>query len=117
MTIPMLFFFASPIGLGHATRDIAIADRLQGAKDLLFVSGEGASRLIERRGYNVLDAYRPEKFIVEQGQPQQSFRWLMNYCSYYRKCKAIAHDVLKEENNNRSSNLVVSDEDFATIAV
>ncbi len=112
----MLFFFASPIGLGHATRDIAIADKLQGAKDLLFVSGEAASRLIERRGYSVLDVYRPEKFIVEQGQLQQSFRWLMNYYSYYRKCKAIARDVLKE-NINGSSNLVVSDEDFASISV
>ncbi len=112
----MLFFFASPIGLGHATRDIAIADKLQGTKDLLFVSGEAASRLIEKRGYSVLDAYRPEKFIVEQGQLQQSFRWLMNYYSYYRKCKAIAHGVLKE-NNTRSSNLVISDEDFASIAV
>lgn len=111
----MLFFFASPIGLGHATRDIAIADKLQGIKDILFVSGEGASRLIEKKGYSVLDAYRPEKFIVEQGQLQQSFRWLMNYYSYYKKCKTIAQDVLVE--NKNSSSLIVSDEDFASIAV
>ena len=37
----MITFFTSPIGLGHATRDIAIALRLK--NDITFVSGEGAA--------------------------------------------------------------------------
>ncbi|HEU4984118.1 MAG TPA: hypothetical protein VFT58_00645, partial [Nitrososphaera sp.] len=104
-------FFASPIGLGHATRDIAVADKLQGDK-ILFISGVGAARLIEKKGYRVVDAYRPEKFIVQDGQLQHSFRWLMSYYSYYKKCKEVAKDVLAEHEG-----LVVSDEDFASIAV
>jgi UDP-N-acetylglucosamine--N-acetylmuramyl-(pentapeptide) pyrophosphoryl-undecaprenol N-acetylglucosamine transferase len=108
----MLLFFASPIGLGHATRDIAIAEKLQD-DDIFFVSVEGASRLIEKKGYRVLDAYRPEKFIVQDGQLQQSFRWLMSYYSYYKKCKEVAKGVLAENGDS----LVVSDEDFASIAV
>jgi UDP-N-acetylglucosamine--N-acetylmuramyl-(pentapeptide) pyrophosphoryl-undecaprenol N-acetylglucosamine transferase len=108
----MLLFFASPIGLGHATRDIAIAEKLQGY-DIFFVSGEGASRLIEKKGYTVVDAYRPEKFIVQDGQLQQSFRWLMSYYSYYKKCKEVAKGVLAEHDDNP----IVSDEDFASIAV
>jgi UDP-N-acetylglucosamine--N-acetylmuramyl-(pentapeptide) pyrophosphoryl-undecaprenol N-acetylglucosamine transferase len=105
-----MLFFASPIGLGHATRDVAIAERLE--QDVTFVSGEGATRLLEKKGYRVLDLYRPEKFVVENGQLQQSFRWLMGYYSYYKKCKEIAACVLAEHDG-----LVVSDEDFASIAV
>ncbi|MEO9294760.1 MAG: glycosyltransferase [Nitrososphaera sp.] len=109
-----LLFFASPIGLGHATRDIAIAERLAAPKsDVLFVSGAGAPRLIEKRGFRCLDLYRPEKFRVENGQLQQSFQWLMAYYSYYKKCKAISKDILAKQHGR----LVVSDEDFASIAV
>ncbi len=104
-----MLFFSSPIGLGHATRDIAIAEHL---KDVLFVSGEGAARLLEKKGHRVLDLYRPEKFVVQDGQLQQSFKWLMGYYSYYKKCKEIAADILVEH-----AGLVVSDEDFASIAI
>jgi UDP-N-acetylglucosamine--N-acetylmuramyl-(pentapeptide) pyrophosphoryl-undecaprenol N-acetylglucosamine transferase len=106
----VITFFTSPIGLGHATRDIAIADMLK--TDIAFVSGEGAADLIAKRGYSVTDIYRPKKFIIESGRLQQSFRWLMNYYSYYKKCKVIAKEILK-----KSPDLIVSDEDFASIAV
>jgi UDP-N-acetylglucosamine--N-acetylmuramyl-(pentapeptide) pyrophosphoryl-undecaprenol N-acetylglucosamine transferase len=106
----MITFFASPIGLGHATRDIAIAEKLNA--DILFVSGEGAANLLTRKGYNVLDVYRPRKFAVESGELKHSFWWLMNYYSYYKKCKEIAKGIL-----DRHSGLIVSDEDFASIAV
>jgi UDP-N-acetylglucosamine--N-acetylmuramyl-(pentapeptide) pyrophosphoryl-undecaprenol N-acetylglucosamine transferase len=108
-----MLFFASPIGLGHATRDIAIAERLAVPKsDVLFVSGEGAPRLIEKKGFQCLDLYRPEKFRVENGQLQQPFQWLMAYYSYYKRCKAISKGILAKHGG-----LVVSDEDFASIAV
>lgn len=106
-------FFTSPIGLGHATRDIAIVDKLGMTKsELLFVSGEGAPALIEKSGYRCLDLYRPEKFNVENGQLQHSFRWLMAYYSYYKKCKEMAKDIVA-----KNPGPVVSDEDFASIAV
>jgi UDP-N-acetylglucosamine--N-acetylmuramyl-(pentapeptide) pyrophosphoryl-undecaprenol N-acetylglucosamine transferase len=108
-----MLFFASPIGLGHATRDIAIAEKLAMPKnEIQFVSGVGAAKLIERKGYPVVDAYRPEKFMVENGQLQQSFKWLMAYYSYYKKCKEISSDIL-----SKNDSLIVSDEDFASIAV
>jgi UDP-N-acetylglucosamine--N-acetylmuramyl-(pentapeptide) pyrophosphoryl-undecaprenol N-acetylglucosamine transferase len=106
----MVLFFTSPIGLGHATRDIAIAEKLR--TDILFASGEGASSLLTKKGFNVLDVYRPEKFIVESGELQHSFKWLMNYYSYYKRCKVIAKEILDKHNG-----LIVSDEDFASIAV
>src|SRR5437867_11403396 len=68
--------------------------------------------MLARNGFNVLDVYKPEKFVVESGQLQHSFKWLMDYYSYYKKCKVIAKEIL-----NRRSGLIVSDEDFASIAV
>lgn len=107
----MINFFASPIGLGHATRDVAIAERL-GAGRVTFVTGGGAADLISRKGFNALDLYRPEKFEVKDGQLQHSFLWLLTYYSYYRKCKAVTSDILQQR-----AGLIVSDEDFASIAI
>ena len=39
-----VIFFSSPIGLGHATRDIAITQHLDNMK-IKFVSGEGGPKL------------------------------------------------------------------------
>lgn len=106
----MITFFTSPIGLGHATRDIAIAEELK--TDILFVSGEGASILLARKGFKALDLYKPEKFFVESGQLQHAFKWLLRYYLYYKKCKTIAKEILERRNG-----LIISDEDFASIAV
>jgi UDP-N-acetylglucosamine--N-acetylmuramyl-(pentapeptide) pyrophosphoryl-undecaprenol N-acetylglucosamine transferase len=106
----MMIFFTSPIGLGHATRDVAIAEKLQ--DNLLFISGEAAVKLIERKGYNVLDVYRHEKFVIKSGQLQHSFKWLLDYYSYYKKCKEIAKGILE-----KNTGLIISDEDFAAIAL
>ena len=107
----MINFFTSPIGLGHATRDIAIADKL-GRDSIVFISGEGAADLLTKKGFKTLDAYRPEKFNVESGQLRRSFKWLMDYYSYYKKCKAIAMEFLEKHDGT-----IVSDEDFASIAI
>ncbi len=106
----MITFFTSPIGLGHATRDIAIAEELK--TDILFISGEGASILLARNGFKALDLYKPEKFFVESGQLQHAFKWLLRYYLYYIKCKTIAKEILERRNG-----LIISDEDFASIAV
>ena len=106
----MITFFTSPIGLGHATRDIAIAEELK--TDILFASGEGASTLFARKGFKALDVYTPEKFVVESGQLRHMFKWLLRYYLYYKKCKTIAREILKNRNG-----LIVSDEDFASLVV
>jgi UDP-N-acetylglucosamine--N-acetylmuramyl-(pentapeptide) pyrophosphoryl-undecaprenol N-acetylglucosamine transferase len=106
----MITFFTSPIGLGHATRDIAIAEELK--TDILFVSGEGASILLSRKGFKALNVYKPKKFIVESGQLRHAFKWLLLYYLYYKKCKTIAKEILENRNG-----LIISDEDFASIAV
>lgn len=103
-------FFSSPIGLGHATRDVSIAKHLENVK---FVSGTPASRLISEHGFSVEDIYKPPVFDVQNGVLEHSFSWLLKYYSYYRKCKKISTSII----SNLKPNLVVSDEDFASLGV
>ena len=116
-----IFFFISPIGLGHATRDIAIADKLyrlgNGKENIHFVTGQYAHELISSRGYLASDLYKPIKFSINSGELRHPFKWLLRYFWYYRKCKDIAEKIVKSHDNESSSDLIVSDEDFASIVV
>ena len=107
-----LLFFTSPIGLGHGSRDVVVASKLDA--DITFVSGEGATRLISDHGFKVKDLYKHDGFEVnESGELKHTLKWLMNYWSYYKKCKATAEHVIMES----KPELIISDEDFASIAV
>lgn len=107
-----VLFFTSPIGLGHASRDIVIASKLD--VDMTFVTGEGATKLISDYGFKVKDLYRYDAFKVdEHGELKHALKGLLNYWSYYKKCKVVAESVIKE----KRPELIVSDEDFASIAV
>lgn len=112
----MILFFTSPIGLGHATRDIAILERLNRITNdiVLMVSGDAACKLISTKGFSALDIYKPKSCMVKSGQLCHPFRWLIKYISYYRECKTIAEAVIGK--NKDICNLVVSDEDFASIS-
>lgn len=109
-------FFTSPIGLGHATRDLAIVEKLKpilsNGKEVHFISGEGAAKYFSRKNLPVSDLYRCPKFDIEQGTLRHSFLWLWRYLSYYNKCKSISRNILKQ-----NSGPLICDEDFATIDV
>lgn len=105
-------FFCSPIGLGHATRDIAIAQLFDKISPK-FVAGSGAAKLLSECGFAVSDAYNPPSFDVQNGALQSSLKWLWSYYQYYKNCKKIAHEFVKSD----YPRLVVSDEDFASLTV
>ena len=105
-------FFASPIGLGHATRDIAISENLREFSSR-FVTGSEAAKIIKNSNFEVRDVYNPPKFIVDNGVLQKSARWLWNYYQYYKECKKISKKIIEEDNPH----IIVSDEDFASLAV
>lgn len=112
-----VLFFSSPIGLGHATRDIAIAERLKHIvnDEILFISGGAAYDLISKAGFQALDLYRPPLFAIDSGRLRNSFIWLMKYIIYYKKSKKIAEEVIRK--NVSKYPLIVSDEDFGSIAI
>lgn len=107
-----LDFFSSPIGLGHATRDIAIASNFQNIS-AKFVTGSGAAKILKNLDFKVEDKYIPPQFIVENGILKNSTRWLWNYYQYYKRCKDIAKKIIDKDNPK----LVVSDEDFASLTI
>lgn len=105
----MISFFASPIGLGHSTRDIAMAGHLG---DVSFVSGGGAARMLREADMKVRDEYDPPHFSVRGGGLRGRARWLWEYYNYYKRCRGIARRIIREDRPE----LVVSDEDFASVA-
>ncbi len=104
-------FFSSPIGLGHITRDIAIAANFRDISTN-FVTGSGAIKILDSLGIESTDAYVPPPFVVENGTLRNPARWLWNYYRYYKRCKDISHGILLRD----KPDMVVSDEDFASLA-
>lgn len=114
----VVLFFTSPIGLGHATRDIAICEKLRSLTNdkILFVTGRAAYTIISNKGYVAYDVYTPNNFQVNYSMHLQSMiKWFIQYVSYYKRCKIIAQQFI--EKNNERNLLIVSDEDFASITV
>ncbi|HEX2067177.1 MAG TPA: glycosyltransferase [Nitrososphaeraceae archaeon] len=114
----MIIFFTSPIGLGHATRDIAIAEKLGffTKEKILFITGQAAFNIISNKGFLAHDVYKPDKFDVDNlMQLHSPLKWILQYIQYYKKCKVIAGEFI--EKNNKNNGLIISDEDFASIAV
>ena len=105
-------FFCSPIGLGHATRDIAIAEYLE-KSDIRFITGSGAAKLILEYGFAVNDEYSPPNFDVQNGALQASLKWLWRYYQYYKDCKRISQKFIETQ----KPDLIVSDEDFASLTI
>jgi UDP-N-acetylglucosamine--N-acetylmuramyl-(pentapeptide) pyrophosphoryl-undecaprenol N-acetylglucosamine transferase len=112
----LIIFFTSPIGLGHASRDIAICEQISSIKkeQIVFITGQPATKIISEKGYNVYDSYKHPNFHVDDSMQLRSiFSWLLKYVLYYRKCKTIASGIF----DSYKDALILSDEDFASIAV
>lgn len=105
-------FFSSPIGLGHVTRDIAIVNNFENISTN-FVTGSGAAEILKKLDYKVQDVYNPPSFIIENGTLKNPAKWLWNYYQYYRNCKNISEEILQKD----KPNLVISDEDFASLTI
>ena len=105
-------FFSSPIGLGHVTRDIAIVNNFENI-ETSFVTGKGAAKILKNLNFKVHDVYKPPSFIVENGTLKSPAKWLWNYYRYFKECKKISNKIISDENPN----LVISDEDFASLSV
>ena len=105
-------FFSSPIGLGHVTRDSAIIEYIP-EFSTKFVTGNAAAKFLKQIKFDVKDVYNPPHFTVENGLLQNPLKWLWKYYNYYKECKNISLDIIKNENPQ----LVVSDEDFASLTI
>ncbi len=107
-----LDFFSSPIGLGHVTRDIAIANNFENIATK-FITGSSAAKILKNLDFKVEDVYIPPSFIIENGKLKNSTRWLWNYYQYYKRCKKISEEIIQKD----KPKFIVSDEDFASLIV
>jgi len=105
-------YFSSPIGLGHVTRDIAIVNNFENITTN-FVTGSGAAKILKNLDFKVQDVYNPPSFIIENSTLKNPAKWLWNYFQYYKDCKKISQQIIHDDNPN----LVISDEDFASLTV
>ena len=104
--------FSSPIGLGHVTRDIAVVDEFHNMNSK-FITGAGASKILEKLKMKVKNVYNPPEFNVEAGDLKNSAKWLWRYYQYYKECKEISKKIIDED----KPELIISDEDFASLSV
>ena len=107
-----ILFFSSPIGLGHATRDLAIINQLQLESFSVF-SGSSAIEFFHKNKIEAQDVYSPPRFNVINGKLEKSLKWLWSYYKYYKNCKEVSSKIINEE----KPKLIISDEDFASIAI
>lgn len=109
-----MLFFCSPIGLGHATRDIAIVKNLNIDNEVLkFVTGSKAYIFLADNGYKTLNVYNPPEFNIENGILNNSFTWIIKYFLYYKESKVVAKNLIIKDNDK----FLISDEDFASISI
>ncbi|MFB5599340.1 MAG: glycosyltransferase [Nitrososphaeraceae archaeon] len=109
-----MLFFCSPIGLGHATRDIAIVKNLNIDNEVLeFVTGSNAHIFITDYGYKTLNVYNPPEFNIENGILNNSFTWIIKYFLYYKESKVVAKNLIIKDKDK----FLISDEDFASISI
>ncbi|MDE1770683.1 MAG: UDP-glucuronosyltransferase, partial [Thaumarchaeota archaeon] len=74
--------------------------------------GDPASRFISQNGFDVDNLYKPPPFQIKDGNLKKPLKWLFKYYSYYKECKLISSKILQ----TYSPRLVISDEDFASLA-
>ena len=91
-----ILFFCSPIGLGHATRDLAIINQLD-IESCEVYSGSSAIEFFQMNDVKANDVYSPPKFEVENGKLEKSLKWLWSYYKYYKKCKEVATRIIDEK--------------------
>ena len=107
-----ILFFSSPIGLGHATRDLAIINQLKIRSCKVF-SGSSAIEFFHQNSIQAQDVYSPPQFDVINGKLEKSLKWLWSYYRYYKRCKEISSKII----SNEKPRVIISDEDFASIAI
>jgi len=112
--MPKVLYGVSPIGLGHATRTIAVLERLSaaGVDIRLFSSGDPA-RFLEDCGYPTEDVISGSAPAVANGEMKRAALW------YIRSWAALKRTTPRTENvfDDYKPDLVVCDEEFSGLGV
>ena len=126
----MVWFFSSPIGLGHITRDIAIIKKIMqlfNYNNFEVITGSTAFDFLSNLNNTTFNTkisscnlYNPPTFSIINGRLRHGFIWILKYLYYYNNCKNSLKKFFDYNNHNNKSkgyDLIISDEDFASLSV
>lgn len=107
-------YSVSSIGLGHATRAVAVGSELARlGHDVTFISSGLAADLIESYGFRVIRAVSHPNPWVVAGRMILPSIWYVRYWYNYRRAKKAVRKLL----SSTKPDLVVCDEEFASLVV
>ena len=109
-----VLYGVSPIGLGHASRAVAIGEELakQGA-EVTFATGGPAAGLLRSYGFDVRDAVREPNPILWRRRTIFSSLWYFRYWRGYNASRAKMKPLEKEVRPD----IVVGDEEFSVLSL
>jgi len=108
-----ILYGVSPIGLGHASRAVAVAARLRDKGfEVEFATGEPASSFVSSYGYRVHDIVRAPVPFESNGKILFSTLWYVRYWLGYRTSRTKMSRTI----DTTKPDLVVGDEEFSSIS-
>ena len=112
--MPKVLYGVSPIGLGHATRTLAVVERLIAAgADVRLFSGGVAADFLRTCGYNPDDIVSDSVPEVVDGEMKRAALWYVRSWAALKRTTGRAERVFDEY----GPDLVVCDEEFSGVEV
>ncbi|MDV3243893.1 MAG: hypothetical protein LYZ66_01810, partial [Nitrososphaerales archaeon] len=109
-----ILYCVSPIGLGHATRAVAVGQELaKKGHELVFATGGYAAEFLEGEGFRVEDAIVEPVPKVRGGEMKNAARWYFDYWRGYHRSRTALSRLL----DLHRPGLVVGDEEFACLSL
>jgi len=109
-----MLYGVSPIGLGHASRAVAVGEQLKDrGVDPVFATGGPAARFVSSYGFRVRDVITEPVPRVVSGEMKDASLWYLRYWLGYRRSKRrmsqLASEIVPE--------VIVGDEEFSGLEV
>jgi UDP-N-acetylglucosamine--N-acetylmuramyl-(pentapeptide) pyrophosphoryl-undecaprenol N-acetylglucosamine transferase len=109
-----LLYGVSPIGLGHATRAVAIGELLSKAGvEILFLTGGPAAKCLRDSGFKVEDVVSEPVPKVKNGEMKNALWWYIAYWRGYRRTRKEVQGVM----SRTKPDAVVGDEEFSSVSL
>jgi UDP-N-acetylglucosamine--N-acetylmuramyl-(pentapeptide) pyrophosphoryl-undecaprenol N-acetylglucosamine transferase len=109
-----LLYGVSPLGLGHATRAVAVAERLKAqGLEVRFASGGPAVECLRGYGFEVDDVITEPIPDVRGGEMKNAAVWYLRYWRVFKRSKLRVQELL----DNWRPDLLVGDEEFSTMTL
>lgn len=109
-----ILYGVSPIGLGHATRAVAVGERLlESGAELAFVTGGPAAETLRDSGFRVEEVVREPVPRVKDGEMKNAVSWYLSYWRLFRRTKKAVAGVL----GGWKPAAVVGDEEFSSVTL